>query len=136
MRFVSKATGSALNPVSPGLLQHGVGAPVLEYLECIAHRQLQKDGHGGDGVVQSLQGDHVRVALQADKDGQDGQDGQEKGMADKADIMDGHQGQNGRIGQDGDITRKQHNAAHGAGRYPPFRRRCSRKYHITDRYCT
>lgn len=92
MHSVSKATGFALSPVSPGLLEHGVGVPVLEYLECIAHRQLQEDGHGGDGVVQSLQGDHVRVALQAD---QDGQDGQKKGMADKADIMDGHQGQNG-----------------------------------------
>ena len=50
---------------------------VLEYLEGIAHRQLQEDGHGGDRVVQPLQGDHVRVALQADKDGQDRQDGRD-----------------------------------------------------------
>lgn len=54
-----------------------MAVPVLEYLEGIAHRQLQEDGHGGDRVVQPLQGDYVRVALQADEDGQDRQDGQD-----------------------------------------------------------
>ena len=52
-----------------------MAVPILEYVEGIAHRQLQEDWHAGDSVVKPLQGDHVRVALQAGQDGQGGQDG-------------------------------------------------------------
>ena len=41
---------------------------IFEYLEGIAHRQLQEYRHGGDGVVQSHEGDHVRMAGKADRD--------------------------------------------------------------------